>query len=147
MKITSPAFESNQTIPSKYTCDGENINPPLQFKDIPGNTKSLALIVDDPDAPIGNFVHWVVFNIPPSITEVQENSDITNGVYGANGTGKTGFIGACPPNGQHRYFFKLYALDTMLDLQERANKQEVESAMKGHVISSSELVGLYSRQN
>ncbi len=146
MKIISSAFGSNSTIPSKYTCEGENVNPPLEFADVPKNAKSLVLIMDDPDAPMGTFVHWVLFNIDPSEKEIAENS-----------VSHAGYIGPCPPpaspeqlqrgeSGTHRYFFKLYALDTNLNLQ-NADKNMVEEKMQSHILEKSELIGLYKKNN
>jgi len=146
MRIQSSAFENNMYMASRYSCDGEKVNPPLHFSDIPNMVKSLALIVDDPDAPMGTFVHWVVYNIPPAVTEVKENSSITGAADGTNSTGKIGFVPACPPSGTHRYFFKLYALDTMLQLSPNANKQQVEQAMQNHILAQAELIGLYKRK-
>lgn len=145
MKITSSAFSHNSKIPSKYTCDGENINPPLQFVDVPSSAKSLALIVDDPDAPAKTWVHWVVYNIDPQTSEVKENSIPQGGIEGTTDFGKPGYGGPCPPSGVHRYFFKLYALDSALDLPQKAGKQIVEEKMKEHIIDQTELIGLYSR--
>lgn len=146
MKIESPVFQNNQQIPSKYTCDGENVNPPLQFLDIPEATKSLVLIVDDPDAPGGVFVHWVVFNIDPEIRSIAENSVPDGVIEGMTSFGNKGYGGPCPPFGTHRYFFKLYALDKKLDLNENASKKEIETAMASHVLAQAELIGLYQRK-
>lgn len=144
MKITSSAFQHNEKVPSKYTCDGENINPPLQFHDIPKEAQSLVLIVDDPDAPSKTWVHWVVYNIPVSTTEVKENSK-QKGKEVDTDFGKPGYGGPCPPSGSHRYFFKLYALDDKLDLPGFADKAMVEEAMQGHILDEAQLIGLYSR--
>ena len=144
MKLVSSAFEHNQKIPAKYTCMGEGVNPPLKFVDVPENAKSLVLIVDDPDAPMGTWVHWVVFNIDPKIKEFSENSK-PDGVEAVTSFGRTGYGGPCPPSGTHRYFFKLYALDTTLNLLENADKKRVEDAMHVHIIDQAELVGLFSR--
>jgi len=145
MKITSAAFNHNQKIPSKYTCDGENVNPPFQFLDVPDDAKSLVLIVDDPDAPSKTWVHWVVYNINPQTSEVKENSVPQDGIEGITDFGKPGYGGPCPPSGTHRYFFKLYALHTELDLPQNATKKMVEQKMQGHIIDRTELIGLYSR--
>lgn len=151
MKISSPAFANNQRIPQKYTCDGKDINPSLAFSDIPENAKSLVLIVDDPDAPMGTFVHWVVFNIDPSISEVLENSVPKGGIEGVTSRGNLGWVSPCPPasrgepSGTHRYIFKLYALDAMLNLSSNADKKVIEQAMQKHIIDKAELIGLYSR--
>ena len=153
MIITSPAFKNNSKIPSKYTCDGKNINPPLEFSDIPKETKSLVLIIDDPDAPSKTWVHWVLYSIPPSTAKIEENSD-TGGIQGMTDFGKLGYGGPCPPpaspnrgeSGTHRYFFKLYALDTILDAPSGLTKQQVLEKVRDHVIEEAELVGLYNRQ-
>ena len=145
MKIISLAFQNNTKIPSKYTCDGKNVNPPLEFIDVPENSKSLALIVDDPDAPSKTWVHWVVYNINPETTKVDENNVPQSGIEGITDFGKPGYGGPCPHSGTHRYFFKLYALDSTFDLPQNANKQMVEQKMQGHIIDSAELIGLYSR--
>ena len=146
MKLTSPVFQPNQPIPSKYTCDGDNINPPLKIADVPGTAKSLALIMDDPDAPAGNWDHWLVFNIDPQTTEIAENSVPDGVIQGKTDFGDNKYGGPCPGQGQHRYFFKLYALDANLDLKEGATKAEIEQAMDGHILDQTELVGIYQRQ-
>ena len=147
MKLTSPAFQHQQKIPRKYTCDGENINPPLVFVDVPQAARSLVLIVDDPDAPRGTWVHWVVYNIHPAVREVKEHSVPRDGIEGLTSSGKPGYAGPCPPSGTHRYFFKLYALDAMLvfDQPQRVDKKMVEESMKDHILEQAELVGVYSR--
>jgi len=145
MKIESTAFQNNQSIPSLYTCDGANINPPLTFSDIPAGAKSLALIMDDPDAPMGTWDHWIIFNIPPETKEIKEGL-VPEGVLGVTSFRKTGYGGPCPPDREHRYFFKLYALDTILNLPEGSSKKEVEVAMSGHIIAQAELVGKYNRK-
>ncbi len=151
MQITSTAFENSQRIPRKYTCDGDNVNPPLEFRDVPDGTKSLVLIMDDPDIPdfvkqrnaIQVWVHWVVFNMAPTTSAIEEKED--PGMEG-NGTGEIhGYQGPCPPDREHRYFFKLYALNDTLDLKEGSTKEQVEKAMEGHVIEKAELIGLYER--
>jgi Raf kinase inhibitor-like YbhB/YbcL family protein len=148
MKITSSAFEQNGQIPSKYTCDGSNFSPPLTFTGIPANAQSLVFIVDDPDAmkPAGKvWDHWVLFNIPPTTTEIREATQ--PGKSGSNSKPALGYQGPCPPDGEHRYFFKLYALDVAeLNLKVGATKAEVEAAMNGHVIAQAELVGRYVRE-
>ena len=146
MKIASAAFANNSKIPSKYTCDGENVNPPFEFIDIPKKAKSLALIVDDPDAPSRVWVHWVVYNINPTTTKVDENSVLQDGIEGMTDFGKPGYGGPCPPSGTHRYFFKLYALDITLDLPPNATREMLEKTMQGHIIDKAELIGLYSRE-
>lgn len=144
MEIKS-VFEHNSVISPKYTCDGEDVNPPLKISEIPEGTASLALIVDDPDAPAGTWVHWVVFNIDPKTTRIEENSVPENSIQGVNSFNKNDYGGPCPPSGTHRYFFKIYALDTPLNLDSSAGKSDVEAAMQGHILASAELVGLYSR--
>jgi Raf kinase inhibitor-like YbhB/YbcL family protein len=145
LKMVSPAFKHNEFIPKKYTCDGEDINPPFLIENIPSGAKSLALIVDDPDAPAGMWVHWVVWNINPDIREIKENSLPKGAQQGVSDFRKNNYGGPCPPSGSHRYFFKLYALDTMLNLGSKAKKSDLERAMKGHILEKAELVGLYRR--
>lgn len=155
MIITSTAFASGEYIPAKYTCDGENINPPLTFSKVPKNAQSLALIVEDPDAPSGIFTHWVLYNIPPATIQILENEAPRGSALGMTDFGKTEYGGPCPPaspqahrgesSGTHRYFFKLFALDTMLNLPPRALKKDVEEAMKNHILESATLIGLYKR--
>lgn len=149
MKLTSSAFVQGEKIPSKYTCDGDNINPPLEITGVPHEAQSLVLIAEDPDVPKnlredGMWDHWVVFNIPPDTAAIAENSEPA-GTPGLGTNGKTGYAGPCPPDREHRYFFKLFALDTQLDLPEKSTKAEVENAMPGHVLSHAELMGTYER--
>lgn len=149
MQIISPVFKNNGLIPSLYTCDGEDLNPPLKINNVPEATASLVLIVDDPDVPKsvradGVWDHWIVFNIPPDIREIAEGEG-TKGVYGSGTSGNYDYHGPCPPDGKHRYFFKLYALDMMLNLKEGALKKEVEQAMKDHIIEKAVLIGMYER--
>ena len=145
MKLTSPAFEHNSAIPSEYTCDGADASPELNIADIPENAKSLVLINDDPDAPVGTWDHWIVFNIPTPTSKINKGQEPA-GTPGKNSWGKTRYGGPCPPSGTHRYFFKLYALDTELGLQEGAAKADIEAAMEGHIIEKTELIGTYKRQ-
>ncbi|MEK6891746.1 MAG: YbhB/YbcL family Raf kinase inhibitor-like protein [Nanoarchaeota archaeon] len=145
MQLTSSAFQHNSIMPSEFTCDGENINPPLSIIDVPANAKSLVLIVDDPDAPAGTWDHWVVFNMLPSTKQIGKNSQ-PQGVAGKNSGGRNNYQGPCPPSGTHRYFFKLYALDATLNLPEGSGKKQVESAMQGHILAKTELIGLYKRK-
>ena len=145
MQLTSSAFQHNSVMPSEFTCDGENIHPSLSISGVPANAKSLVLIVDDPDAPVGTWDHWIVFNIDPLIKEIKQNEQ-PQGVAGKNSWGKVGYGGPCPPSGTHRYFFKLYALDTTLSLPEGSAKNQVESAMQSHILAKSELIGLYKRK-
>ena len=142
LQITSPAFNHNQTIPKKYTCQGQDINPPLAIAGIPDGTKSLTLIVDDPDAPGGNWDHWLVYNIAPT-SEIKENS--VPGTQTRNDFGKVDYGGPCPPSGTHRYFFKLYALDLMLVFKGTPSKQELAKAMQGHILAKAALIGLYQK--
>ena len=142
MNIASSAFQHNQMIPKKYTCQGEDINPPLDITGVPSGAKSLVLIVDDPDAPMKTWVHWVVFNIPVA-EHIAENSIL--GKQGYNDFGRNDWGGPCPPSGTHRYFFKIYALDSTLNLKEGSKKQEVEKAMQGHLLGQAELIGLYKK--
>ena len=149
MKIESSAFENNGTIPEKYTCDGENISPPLEFTGIPNNAVSLVLLMDDPDVPTslrpdGMFDHWVVWNIPAGTQGIAEGQ-VPDGVEGKNTAGGNGYTGPCPPDREHRYFFKLYALDTTLELSPDSVKKDVEALMKGHVLEEAEIVGRYDR--
>ena len=145
MKITSSAFQEGANIPSKFTCDGVDTSPPLQIADIPSEAKSLALIVDDPDAPGGLFTHWLVWNIPPQTSAVGEGST-PKGVQGTNDFGKSGYGGPCPPSGTHRYYFKIFALDRELDLPFGAKRGQVDAAIKGHVVAQGELKGRYSQK-
>lgn len=143
--ITSSAFADNESIPPEYTADGRNVNPPLAISDIPDGTVSLALIMDDPDAPVGTWDHWIVWNIPPNTGEIAAGSVPAGAVQGANGWGRSEYGGPSPPSGTHRYFFKLYALDIALDLKPDANKAALERAMEDHIIAQTKLTGLYSR--
>ena len=142
IKVFSSAFEANRTIPKKYTCGGENINPPLEFEGIPEEAESLVLIVDDPDAPMKTFTHWIVWNIEP-VAKIEEDS--IPGVEGINDFRKIGYGGPCPPSGAHRYFFRVYALNRQLELKAGAGRKELESEMIGHIIAEGELMGKYSR--
>ncbi len=142
MKILSPEFEHNGLIPKKFTCQGEDISPALIIEDIPKEAKSLALIVDDPDAPMGMWVHWVIFDIP-LINRIEENS--IPGKQGRNDFGRNDYGGPCPPSGTHRYFFKIYALDKKLNLTEGLTKKELEKAMEGRILGQAGLIGLYKK--
>lgn len=146
LSISSAAFSHNGTIPPKYTCDGVNVNPPLSFANVPEKTRSLALIVDDPDAPAGTWVHWVAWNIASGVREIPENSVPQGAIQGTTDFRNQKYGGPCPPSGTHRYFFKLYALDAPLPLKAGATKAQVEQAMKGHILSQAELIGLYRRK-
>lgn len=148
-KISSNAFDNESTIPVKYTCDGDDISPELTWQDPPENTKSFVLIMDDPDAPRGTWVHWVLFNIPVDVNHLKENIDqLPNGTLsGNNSWNRQGYGGPCPPDKMHRYFFKLYALDAKLDLPAGSDKAAVEKAMQGHILGNAELMGKYDRQH
>ena len=150
LKLTSPAFSHNESIPREYTCDDANRAPTLEWTGAPNGTKSFALIVDDPDAPDPRapkrtYVHWVLYDLPPSTKRLDGGKSPSGARDGVNDWKKTGYGGPCPPIGRHRYFFKLYALDTMLGDLGRATKGAVESAMKGHVLEQTELMGTYER--
>jgi Raf kinase inhibitor-like YbhB/YbcL family protein len=154
-KLISPAFGKNGSIPTQYTCDGEDISPPLAWSDVPSGTKSLALIVDDPDAPDPAkpqrvYVHWVVYNISPIATKMPLNAAMSGlplrALHGTNDWGKQNYGGPCPPIGRHRYFFKLYALDTMLQGLKNPTKAQLEEAMAGHLVGHAELVGTYEKK-
>ncbi|MBD2409656.1 phosphatidylethanolamine-binding protein [Nostoc calcicola FACHB-389] len=152
MKLESNVFNANDLIPNKYTCDGKDISPPLLWDEIPIGTESIALIVDDPDAPGRTFVHWVVYDIPNTTHQLPENIPTVKtlpngGVQGKNDFGKFGYGGPCPPSGTHRYFFKLFALDKSLGLAAGATKNQILAAMEGHVLATAELVGKYKRQS
>jgi hypothetical protein len=144
MKLTSPAFENKGKIPSEYSCGGDDVNPELDISDVPADAKTLALVMDDPDAPAGTWVHWVIWNMPV-VSKIGKNSLPDRAVQGKNSWGRNDYGGPCPPSGTHRYFFKLYALDTELDLDENADKKDLENAMKGHILAQAQLMGKYSR--
>lgn len=147
MKITSLEFSNNNYIPEKYTCDGDDINPPLSFHDVPEEARSLVLIVDDPDAPMKDFVHWTVWNINPSVREIKENETPLDGIQGITDFGSSGYGGPCPPSGIHRYQFKLYALGDKLKLDSSAKKYDIEAAMQGNILDEAILVGIYERNS
>jgi Raf kinase inhibitor-like YbhB/YbcL family protein len=150
MTLTSPAFVAGQPIPSKYTCDGDNVSPPLQWDQPPAGTQSLALIMDDPDAPSGDFVHWVYYDQPPALSNLPEGVSTDEkpsqgGTNGKNGAGRSGYTGPCPPSGTHRYYFRLLALDTTLDAVAGLTEDQFLQAAEGHVLAQAELMGVYSR--
>ncbi len=145
MTITSPAFEADQPIPARYTCDEENESPPLTFVDVPDDAKSLALVMHDPDAPMGDFVHWVAWNIFPDVADVQAGVPPDGAEEGVNGAGEKGYTGPCPPSGLHHYHFNLFALDTRLDLPEDTDRDALLSAIEGHEVAAATLIGTYSR--
>lgn len=149
--VTSPAFEHNGTIPAKYTCQGEEVSPPIKWSGIPEGTQSIALISDDPDAPMGTWVHWVIYLIPPEITGLDENIPkmgiLEKGMrQGLNSGRGTGYQGPCPPSGEHRYFFKVYALDFMPELDAEISKQTLLNEMEDHIIGYGEIIGLYEKK-
>jgi Raf kinase inhibitor-like YbhB/YbcL family protein len=145
IKVSSSAFAEGQTIPRTFTCDADDINPPLTLSGVPAGAKSLVLIMDDPDAPRGTWTHWLVWNIDPATKEIREHSVPAGAAQGRNDFGKTPYGGPCPPSGVHRYFFKVYALNLALPLKEGASRKELEKAMHGHVIAEGQLMGKYSR--
>jgi len=144
MRLTSPAFKDNAEIPARYTCDGDNINPELVIENVPSGTKSLALLMEDPDAPNGLWVHWIVWNIRPNMGVLVERAEPRESVIGKNSWGHNRYGGPCPPSGTHRYMFKLFALDTTIGLAGTASKGELEVAMEDHVLGQAVLTGLYS---
>ncbi len=148
--ITSSAFSEGQTIPTRYTCDGSDVSPDLAWSGVPEEAASLALICDDPDAPMGTWVHWVLFNVPADAdglpAEIPPDATLENGAcHGTNDFGKLGYGGPCPPGGTHRYFFKLYALDTELKIDSGITKAELLEATEGHILAEGQLMGTYSR--
>jgi Raf kinase inhibitor-like YbhB/YbcL family protein len=150
LQITSSAFLDGAMIPGRYTCDGPDVSPDLSWSGVPDRSKSLALICDDPDAPVGTWVHWVLFNIPAGEkelpAEIAPEATLPNGAkHGTNDFRRLGYGGPCPPGGTHRYFFKLYALDSVLSLESGATKDQVEEAMKGHILAEGQLMGKYKR--
>ena len=152
IEVKSTAFQDGAMMPKLYTCDGKDISPPLSWTGVPAEAKSIALIMDDPDAPVGTWIHWVLFNIPPDTKSLVENipralSLPNGGVHGANSWGKkkVGYGGPCPPSGTHRYYFKVYALDTKLNLGSGATVDQIQKAMKGHVMAEGQLMGKYKR--
>jgi len=150
LQISSSAFSEDEMIPKKFTCDGPDVSPDLSWSGVPKGTQSLVLVCDDPDAPMGTWVHWVLFNIPGGEsglpTEVPPDATLSNGAkHGTNDFRRLGYGGPCPPGGTHRYFFKLYALDTELNLESGATKAQVEEAMKGHILAEAQFMGKYKR--
>jgi len=150
IKLMSTAFNEGEMIPSKYTCNGLDVSPPLSWISVPEGTKSLALICDDPDAPFGTWVHWVLFNLPPELHELPENipaeKELENGAkHGKNDFHDFGYGGPCPPSGTHRYLFKLYALDTEIVLEPGIKKAKLVKAMKGHILAEGKLMGKYKK--
>lgn len=146
ISITSPSVQAGGDIPAKFACDGTNVSPELHISAAPNEAKSLVLIVDDPDAPRGLFTHWIVWNIDPKTTRIAETSAPSAGIQGTNDFGKRNYGGPCPPSGTHRYFFKIFALDTKLELKPGARRAELDAAMRGHVLAQGELMGRYSHK-
>src|SRR6266404_6311934 len=146
MKITSPAFQEGGTIPEKFSKNGQNVSPELRIEGVPPEAKNLALIVDDPDAPVGLFTHWIVWNIDSKTTQIAEGSAPGAAVQGKNDFGEIGYGGPQPPSGTHRYYFKIFALNSTLDLKSGAKRKEVDAAMKGHIIAQGQLMGKYSKK-
>src|SRR5438309_11991843 len=144
--VTTPAFQAGGDIPAKFTCNGANVNPQLKIDRLPNEAKSLVLIVDDPDAPRGLFTHWIVWNIDPKRTDIAEKSAPAAAVQGTNDFGKSNYGGPCPPSGTHRYFFKIFALDTKLELRSSAHRAELDAAMRGHILAQGELMARYSHK-
>jgi Raf kinase inhibitor-like YbhB/YbcL family protein len=145
MQLSSSAFENGAMIPSRCTCDGDNRNPPLSINGIPEGTVTLALVVDDPDAPAGTFQHWLLWNIPPETTKIEEGTSPAGAVQGTNNRGQAAYTGPCPPSGTHRYFFRLTALNTRLGLDSSATRKDLDLSLEGHVLGTAELMGRYSR--
>ncbi len=145
LKVSSPAFEDNGPIPSQYTCDGVNINPPLKIENVPREVKSLALVFDDTDGPRGSYVHWILWNIDPGVKEIQENSVPHGAIQGTNDFKKQNYGGPCPPRRGHKYVFKIYALDSLLTLSPNATKKDLEKAVEGHVMAQAQWEGVYKR--
>jgi Raf kinase inhibitor-like YbhB/YbcL family protein len=145
MKLSSLAFENGGKIPKEYTCDGKNVNPPLKVENAPSNAKSFALVFDDIDAPRGTYVHWIVWNIDPGLKEMREDSVPEGAMQGMNDFKKRNYGGPCPPGRAHKYVFKIYALDTVLNLNPNGTKKDLEKAMEGHIISQAQLTGSYKR--
>jgi len=148
LELTSPAFANGEAIPADFSCDGRDVSPALTWSEPPAGKESFALIMDDPDTPMGTWVHWVVYNIPASTRELEENMpaipELSNGIMqGYTSAGTTGYHGPCPPSGTHHYFFKLYALDAMLSLSTKADKKDLLSAMEGHILANGELMGTF----
>lgn len=146
MQIFSPFFNNNEQIPEKYTCDGEDVSPPLLFEDIPGDAVSLTLLVIDPDAPGKTFTHWVIFNIDPEVRDIDEEEVPEGSTLGMNDFGRLEYGGPCPPAGEkHRYIFKLFALDSLISLEEGAIFEEIEQAMEGHILETAEIIAVYQK--
>lgn len=146
VSVATSAFQAGGDIPAKFTCNGANVNPALKINGVPNEAKSIVLIVDDPDAPRGLFTHWILWNIDPKTTDIGENSVPAGGVQGTNDFGKRNYGGPCPPSGTHRYFFKIFALDMKLDLKPGARRQDLDAAMKSHILAQGELMARYAHK-
>jgi Raf kinase inhibitor-like YbhB/YbcL family protein len=146
MKLTSPDFKEGSDIPERFTCEGEDISPTLRIDGVPQTAKSLALIMDDPDAPVGTFTHWLLWNLGPNQSEIASDSPPPKAVQGLTDFGNNKYGGPCPPTGVHRYYFKLYALDTTLELPPRSKRKALDAAIKGHIIDEATLMGRYARK-
>lgn len=144
LSLTSSAFSNNGTIPREFSCKGRNVNPPLSISGVPASAKSLTLIMHDPDAPNGDFVHWLVWDIPATTEKVNTDSSPVGATLGTNGTGRTGYLGPCPPSGTHRYIFELYAVDKILGLKPGANHSQLGAALAGHILAQHNLIGTFS---
>lgn len=147
MNLTSSAFENDRVIPKKYSCEGIGMNPPLRITDYPMNTVSFAILVHDPDAPVGDFLHWLIWNVDPNVDEIAGGSAPIGSVEGINGMGELGWVGPCPPHGLHHYEFHIYALDKMLEIPETSTRSDFLQAIDGHVLEEATLVGLYEKEN
>ena len=145
LTLTSAAFGEGESIPEKYTCDGEDVSPPLTWQDVSADVGAYALIMDDPDAPRGTWVHWVIYDLAPDLTQLPEGVASNVGTQGSNSWDRMGYGGPCPPSGTHRYFFKLYALDAPVGLEAGADKETLLSAIEGHVLAEGQLMGTYAR--
>jgi Raf kinase inhibitor-like YbhB/YbcL family protein len=146
MNLISPDFSEGAHIPERFTCDGDDVSPTLRIDGVPEGTKSLLLIVDDPDAPRGTFTHWLIWNLPPDVTEISAEPIPSKGVPGTNDFGTNEYGGPCPPSGVHRYYFKVYALDTTLELSAKSKRKAVNAAMEGHIVEEASLMGRYERK-
>lgn len=146
MEIKSPAFKNNESIPSEYTCQGGNINPPLEIVDTPTEAISLALVCEDPDAPLGTWTHWLIWNIDARTKIIDKNSKPQGSVEGITSGGQAGYEGPCPPSGTHRYYFKIFALDNVLELDQNADIKKLNETMNNHILDKAELIGLYQKQ-
>jgi len=145
-RLSSPAFGEQQRIPEKYTCEGEDVSPPLRIENVPQGAKSLALVLEDPDAPHGTFIHWTLWNVNPRMTSLEEKAEPRESVCGKNSWGHNRYGGPCPPSGTHHYQFRLYALDTGLELPGGATRDQLEDAMDGHILGIARLTGLYAKK-